>query len=171
MSRAALAPGPKGHIIFGNLLEFGADILGFFERCTQEHGDVVRFRLAHRTAFLLSNPDHIEQVLVTNNKNFVKHSFTWRHVRAMFGRGLLTNEGAPWLHQRRRFAMMEAVLLLATVVSRFHLSLAPHRPVTPFPSMTLRPEHGVWMTVDRRPHASPEAAHHNGEIHCASPSI
>ena len=101
MSRTALPPGPKGHFVLGNLPEFGADVLGFFTRCAREYGGIVRLRLAHRTAYLLSHPDYIEYVLVTNNKNFVKHSFSWRHVRAMFGQGLLTSEGDFWLRQRR----------------------------------------------------------------------
>ena len=43
----------------------------------------------------------IEQVLVTQQKNFVKHSFFWRHVTAVFGHGLITSEGDAWLAQRR----------------------------------------------------------------------
>ena len=48
------------------------------------------------------------------------------------------------------FAMMEAVLLLATVAQRFRLSLVPGQRVTPTPYVTLRPEPGVRMLVARR---------------------
>ncbi len=101
MSQTALPPGPNGHFVFGNLREFGVDVLGFFTRCAREYGDIVRLRLANRTAYLLNHPDYIEYVLVTNNKNFIKHSFFWRHMRKMFGQGLLTSEGDFWLRQRR----------------------------------------------------------------------
>ena len=48
------------------------------------------------------------------------------------------------------FAMMEAVLLLATIAQRFRLSLAPGQRVTPTPYVTLRPEPGVRMRLARR---------------------
>jgi cytochrome P450 len=57
--------------------------------------------MAHRPAYLLSHPDLIEQVLVTQHQNFIKHSFFWQHVHAVFGNGLLTSEGTFWLRQRR----------------------------------------------------------------------
>jgi len=41
------------------------------------------------------------------------------------------------------FAMLEAVLLLATLWQRFHLDLVPSHPVIPQPSITLRPRHGI----------------------------
>jgi cytochrome P450 len=94
-------PGPKGHPILGNLREFAADTLGFATRLAREHGDVARFRLVNREAWLLSGPDAVERVLVTNHRNYVKHTFFWRKVEAIFGRGLLTNEGDAWLRQRR----------------------------------------------------------------------
>src|SRR5437016_7054692 len=43
----------------------------------------------------------MEYVLVTNHRNFVKNSFFWRHVKAVFGSGLLTSEGDFWLRERR----------------------------------------------------------------------
>ncbi|MGE0787368.1 MAG: cytochrome P450 [Sandaracinaceae bacterium] len=43
------------------------------------------------------------------------------------------------------FAMMEGVLLLATLAQRFHLELAPGYPVTPEAMVTLRPKHGVMV--------------------------
>ena len=94
-------PGPKGHFLLGNLPELGSDILGLFTKCAREHGDVAYLRLAGWPAFVLSNPAHIEQVLVTEHRNFIKHRFFWRHVRGIFGNGLLTSEGDFWLRQRR----------------------------------------------------------------------
>jgi cytochrome P450 len=96
-----LPPGPPGHPVLGNLREFAADTLGFATRLAREHGDVARFRLVNREAWLLSGPDAVERVLVTNHRNYVKHTFFWRKVEAIFGRGLLTNEGDAWLRQRR----------------------------------------------------------------------
>ena len=43
------------------------------------------------------------------------------------------------------FAMMEAVLVLATIAQRFRLSLAPGQRITPTPYVTLRPEPGIRM--------------------------
>jgi cytochrome P450 len=48
------------------------------------------------------------------------------------------------------FAMMEAVLLLATIAQRCRLALVPGQRVTPTPYVTLRPEPGIRMVVTRR---------------------
>lgn len=48
------------------------------------------------------------------------------------------------------FAMMEAKIILAMIVQRYHLSLVPGHPVEPDPVMTLRPRHGVKVTVSRQ---------------------
>jgi cytochrome P450 len=48
------------------------------------------------------------------------------------------------------FAMMEAILLLATVAQRFRLSLVPGQRITPTPYVTLRPEPGIQMLLARR---------------------
>src|SRR3989442_726537 len=100
-STRRLPPGPKGHFLLGNLPEFGKDLLGFITQCAREYGDIVRLRLANRVAYLLNHPDYMEYVLVTNHRNFVKNSFFWRHVKAVFGSGLLTSEGDFWLRDRR----------------------------------------------------------------------
>jgi cytochrome P450 len=75
--------------------------LGFFAQCAGEYGDVAAFRLAGWRAVLLNHPDLTEYVLVKNHQNFVKHRFFWRHVTAIFGRGLLTSEGQLWQRQRK----------------------------------------------------------------------
>ena len=48
------------------------------------------------------------------------------------------------------FAMMEAVLLLATIAQRFQFKAAPGHPVTAIPSFTLRPKHGIRMILQKR---------------------
>jgi len=48
------------------------------------------------------------------------------------------------------FAMMEATLLLATIAQRFRFRAVPEYPVTPVPSFTLRPKHGIRMTLEAR---------------------
>ena len=94
-------PGPRPHFLLGNLPEFGADTLRFFENCARDYGDVVRLSFAAWPGFLLNHPDHCEYVLVTNHRNFIKHTWFWRHVRSVFGDGLLVSEGEQWVQQRK----------------------------------------------------------------------
>jgi cytochrome P450 len=97
---ARRAPGPKGHLFWGNLHEFRHDMLGFWTDCARVYGDVSAFRLGTRRCLLVNHPDLIEEVLVTNARNFIKH-FALRICPVMLGHGLLTSEGDFWLRQRR----------------------------------------------------------------------
>ncbi len=56
-----------------------------------------------------------------------------------------------------QFAMMEAVLILATMVARHRLELVPEQQIDLLPSITLRPKNGVRIVV-RRPTKSAAAA-------------
>ena len=48
------------------------------------------------------------------------------------------------------FATMEAVLILAAIAQRFRLTLVPGQRVVPVPYITLRPEPGIRMRLERR---------------------
>jgi cytochrome P450 len=48
------------------------------------------------------------------------------------------------------FAWMEGQLLLATVARRWRFRLVPGHPIGIAPQVTLRPAHGMRMTVERR---------------------
>jgi cytochrome P450 len=100
MSAKPLPPGPPGHWLLGNLPEFRQGIVEFYTRCAREYGDVVRFRLGPRAVCLISHPDLIEQVLVTESRNFGKH-YALRLNRHLLGNGLLSSDGEFWLRQRR----------------------------------------------------------------------
>jgi cytochrome P450 len=49
--------------------------------------------------------------------------------------------------------MMEAQLVVATLVQRYRLRLVPGHRVEPWPLITLRPRFGMPMYVERRPTA------------------
>jgi cytochrome P450 len=105
MTLAALPPGPEGHHIIGNDLDFKRDPLGFLTRCAREYGDIVRLTFPGRPTYLLNHPDYIEYVLVKQNRNFTKNRSRFlrrfRQEMMIIGNSLLASEGEFWRRQRR----------------------------------------------------------------------
>ena len=93
-------PGPRGRLLSGNLRDYIEQQLDFFIRCRERYGDIVRLRFGYRTIWLVSHPDLIEQVLVTDAKHYIKH-FGARLYRPVLGNGLVLSEGDFWLRQRK----------------------------------------------------------------------
>jgi cytochrome P450 len=102
MVAAAIPRGPRGGRLLGNMRAFNGDSLGFIERCAREFGDVVPTRFLYVPALFLFHPDHVEYVLATGSKNFIKAA-TLRSpfFHRLVGRGLVTSEGDFWRRQRR----------------------------------------------------------------------
>jgi cytochrome P450 len=93
-------PGPKQHWLFGNLKEFSRDRLGALTRWQREYGDIVRVRFGPRRILFLNHPDLVEDVLVDQNRKFIKH-YRLRSASRTLGNGLLTSEGDFWRAQRK----------------------------------------------------------------------
>ena len=92
---------PPMHPVFGHLLSFRNDALGFLTHCARHYGPVVPLRMLHKPAFLLLNPADIERVLVTDHKDFKKPEWLrTASVRRVLGEGLVTAEGEEWRRQR-----------------------------------------------------------------------
>jgi cytochrome P450 len=93
-------PGPKGHWLKGNLRDFMDRRLEFLPELSRDYGPVASFRLGPRRVCLVNDPSLIEHILVTDNKQYIKH-FGARMYRPLLGNGLLLSEGGFWLRQRR----------------------------------------------------------------------
>ena len=84
----------------GSLPEIRRDPLAFLLRVNAEYGEIAHVRLGPFHAFLLNHPDDIEQVLVTHQHRFIKGR-SLSGARRLFGKGLLTSDGALHARQRR----------------------------------------------------------------------
>jgi cytochrome P450 len=99
---AAIArpPGPKGRWLDGSLRAFRRDPLRFLEKLSEDCGPLGYFRAGHQHIYFANDPSLVEEVLVTQNSAFIKSRILQR-AKALLGEGLLTNEGASHLRQRR----------------------------------------------------------------------
>lgn len=82
------------------LFEFARRRLPFLVESAQKYGDIVFFKVGNERIYLFNHPDLIRDVLVTNQKNFIKSRALVR-AKKVLGEGLLTSEGEFHLRQRR----------------------------------------------------------------------
>ncbi len=76
------------------------DRLAILQQMATTHGDVSQLRLGKQLVVLLTHPDDIRDLLVTNQKLFRKGQALER-AKVLVGDGLLTSEGNTHLRQRR----------------------------------------------------------------------
>jgi cytochrome P450 len=92
--------------------------------------------VVHRHPRLWGNPEVFDPMRFVDGRSESVPKFSY----LPFGGGQRFCIGA-------NFAMMEAVLILATVAQRCQLDLAPGAVVEPYAMITLRPRYGLKMTV------------------------
>jgi cytochrome P450 len=94
------APGPKSSVPGDQLIAISRDPLKFLMKVARDYPDVAHFKLGPQHTFLLSHPDHIQNVLVAHDWNFLKGRGLQR-AKKVLGKGLLTSEGNFHRRQRR----------------------------------------------------------------------
>ena len=90
----------------------------------------------HRNRLLWENPDAFDP------GRFADPARIDRFAYLPFGAGPRICIGAS-------FALQEAVIILATLVARFRLAPVPGREPKPVMILTLRPQGGVWLEIER----------------------
>src|SRR5712691_3737915 len=93
-------PGPPGHFLLGSTRDIRHDPLRFGLEMAQHHGDIIRIRLLFWPAYLVNHPDGVKHVLQENQRNYNKDTYAYKIFQPLLGRGLVTNDGESWLHQR-----------------------------------------------------------------------
>src|SRR5258707_1788954 len=73
--------------------------LEYFTKVAREYGDVAGLRVLNFRTIFINHPDLIEEVLVTNAREYSTDRVLGAN-RNVFGEGLLTSEGDFWLRQR-----------------------------------------------------------------------
>jgi len=87
--------------MFGTMRAFQRDPLRFLLELTRRYGDLVFLRFLAWPVYLVNHPADIKRVLQEHHGNYNKDTIDYRLLQPLLGKGLLTNDGASWLHQRR----------------------------------------------------------------------
>ena len=94
-------PGPGGYRLLASARRVQRDPLQFLTELTRTYGDIAFVRFLVWPVYVVNHPDFIKQVLQEHHRSYNKDNFDYRFLRPLLGEGLLTNDGASWLHQRR----------------------------------------------------------------------
>ncbi len=96
----AVPPGPKSRFPGHMILRMTRERIELIREMAREYGDVSQIMLGKQRIVLLTNPEDIKDVLVTNQRLFRKGQALER-AKVLIGEGLLTAEGDLHLKQRR----------------------------------------------------------------------
>jgi len=86
--------------LLGHFPAYARDPLGFVTRVSAAHGGIVPLRLGPYPVLLLTDPESIEEVLVSKSRDFRKSPAANR-IGVVVGNGLLLSEGETWRAHRR----------------------------------------------------------------------
>ncbi len=94
-------PGPDGWPLIGTGLDYVRNPFEFRERSAREYGDVVHVQNFGMDVYMVTTPEAVERVLVTDSQDYVRSDIVKDHIGAVFGEGLLLSDGDFWKRQRQ----------------------------------------------------------------------
>ena len=95
--RLPLPPGPAWHSVLDTFRMSPPDYL---LKLFHAHGDVLRFRGLF-TVYCINHPEYVRQILTKAWPDYTKKTIDYRVISSTLGKGLVTNDGPDWAHQRR----------------------------------------------------------------------
>jgi cytochrome P450 len=127
---------PPAHTIARTAL--GADRIGGV-RVPPGASITISIYALHRNPKLWPEPERFDPERFAGAAAAARHRFAY----LPFG-------GGPRICIGNGFAMAEAQVIVAAVAQRYRLRLAEGHPVEPIGLITLRPKHGIWVTLEPR---------------------
>jgi cytochrome P450 len=95
------APGPQGGELLRSIGAIRRDPLAFLAAMRAEHGDLLQFPIPVPATYLVTDPEAVRRVLVTNAKGYGKRTLQYSTLALVTGEGLLTADTEAWRPQRR----------------------------------------------------------------------
>ncbi len=96
--KGARPPGPKSKFAAGIFIELRRDPLGFLRRAAAEYGDLYHLQLGPRHNYLISNPEHIKNILCAP-QGMARSNHP--SIKRLLGKGLITSQAEFHRRQRR----------------------------------------------------------------------
>lgn len=94
-------PGPNNLPVVGTTPYYSRDPFRFMEAVRDAYGDVARFDLGPQETYMVSTPELVQQVLVSESDRFRKPKFQSDAMEELLGNGLLLSEGTFWREMRQ----------------------------------------------------------------------
>lgn len=95
------APGPRGGEMLRAIVPIRRDPLRFLADMRAAYGDVLQFPIPDPPTYLVTDPEAVRRVLVTNAKAYGKRTLQYTTLSLVTGEGLLTADTEAWRPQRR----------------------------------------------------------------------
>ncbi|PSQ50291.1 cytochrome P450 [Halobacteriales archaeon SW_7_65_23] len=93
-------PGPTGEPVLGSGRRYADDPFAFIAALEESYGDISRFEMGPIPTYMVTDPDAIERILVSDADGFRKPAFQGDALGELLGEGLLLSEGKTWKRQR-----------------------------------------------------------------------
>lgn len=94
-------PSPPQGFIGGHFFQWRKNALDFYMMCMREYGGLVRINLMGYDAYVITEPELVQQVLTKDNRIWHKSMVYKRILADYLGEGLLISDGDFWRRQRK----------------------------------------------------------------------
>lgn len=95
------APGPSGGEMLRSISVIRRDPIAFLTRVRADYGDVAQLPIPQPPTYLVTDPEAVRRVLVTNARAYGKRTLQYTTLSLVTGDGLLTADTEAWRPARR----------------------------------------------------------------------
>jgi cytochrome P450 len=90
----------------------------------KEYGDIYRAEIYGNKVYVITAPDYVEHVLLTNWQNYIRKGYAIKRISMLLGAGLISSNGDFWVNQRR---MVQPAFSRKAVCAQTDVMIAANR--------------------------------------------